>query len=400
MQKDAAVTAGKELIVQYHFGIQKHNYVRNGLPLPRDFDVNPHEMFDEVEKGIDTGKTFGQWIDANCFLILSIGTPRSHFLWSAFKVKKARLITDGRLSGPGWILNPPVRLDGPDWDECERSTKNIIGFRQIDGLEYAHTLMNLSRDHRRPGVFDARTISFVNELAEHVDVNDLRFDRFASAIVTQAAAGVHDTAEAGRCVDAVAKLTKTLTSLGWDGPWLKPYKDAARKLKATSQADGQSSNTPLATCVSPEQVEVLRKRLAELTARDRQDSFRSELLVAYGGRCAITGYSGDSALEAAHIRPFSGPSSSTLKNGLLLRADVHRLYDRHLIAINPKTRRIHLSKLLQESEFYDLHNCKLRLPKFKEQHPAANALQERWLEFVALEKSGSRTSDDQIIPTA
>ena len=384
--------------MQYHFGVQKHNYKLNGLP-QCDFDVNPHEMFDEVEKGIDTRKTFGQWIDANCFLILSIGNPRVHFLWSAFKVKRARLITDGRLSGPGWILNPPVRLGGPDWDECERATKNIIGFRQIDGLEYARTLMSLARNHRRPGVFDSRTISFVNELAEHVDVDDLRFDRLASAIVTQAAASVQDVAEASRCVDAVATLTKTLSSLGWDGPWLKPYKDAARKLKSTSQVDSQASNAPLAPCVSPEQVEVLRKRLAELTVRDRQDSFRSELLSAYGGRCAITGYSGDAALEAAHIRPFSGPSSSTLNNGLLLRADIHRLYDRHLIAINPKTRRIHLSKLLQESDFYDLHKGKLRLPKLKEWHPAADALQERWEEFLALEASGDRASGDQIIPS-
>ena len=48
---------------------------------------------------------------------------------------------------------------------------------------------------------------------------------------------------------------------------------------------------------------------------------------AYGGRCAITGYDVEEALQAAHIVPYLGPQSNTVNNGLLLRADVHNLFD-------------------------------------------------------------------------
>ncbi|MGC8480114.1 MAG: HNH endonuclease [Acidimicrobiales bacterium] len=66
-----------------------------------------------------------------------------------------------------------------------------------------------------------------------------------------------------------------------------------------------------------------------------QSGFRTLLLSAYERRCAITGENTLDTLEAAHIRPFADEESHDVRNGLLLRADFHRLYDRGLVSVTP-----------------------------------------------------------------
>jgi hypothetical protein len=57
-------------------------------------------------------------------------------------------------------------------------------------------------------------------------------------------------------------------------------------------------------------------------SRRGQAGFRAALLEAYRGRCAITGFDAAAALEGAHLRPYRGPESNTVTNGLLLSADL------------------------------------------------------------------------------
>jgi HNH endonuclease len=57
-----------------------------------------------------------------------------------------------------------------------------------------------------------------------------------------------------------------------------------------------------------------------------QSSFRVLVTDAYKRRCAITGENTLVALEAAHIVPYSKDGSHEIRNGLLLRADFHRLF--------------------------------------------------------------------------
>ncbi|KQO38892.1 hypothetical protein ASF05_03155 [Aeromicrobium sp. Leaf245] len=67
--------------------------------------------------------------------------------------------------------------------------------------------------------------------------------------------------------------------------------------------------------------------------RRGQPKFRAALLEAYAGRCAVTGSETVSVLEAAHIRPFADGGAAVVQNGLLLRADVHTLFDLGRIGI-------------------------------------------------------------------
>lgn len=81
----------------------------------------------------------------------------------------------------------------------------------------------------------------------------------------------------------------------------------------------------------------LRVRRLQLVAlRQGQPQFRDGLLKAYDGRCAVTGTAIEAILEAAHISPFRGPQTNFVSNGLLLRADVHTLFDLYLLTVTPQ----------------------------------------------------------------
>lgn len=81
-----------------------------------------------------------------------------------------------------------------------------------------------------------------------------------------------------------------------------------------------------------------------------QSSFRVLVTEAYQRRCAMTGESTLLALEAAHIMPFSKLGTHEVRNGLLLRADFHRLFDVGLVSVSPDLR-IRVSSRIREAWF-------------------------------------------------
>jgi hypothetical protein len=130
--------------------------------------------------------------------------------------------------------------------------------------------------------------------------------------------------------------------------------------------------------------------LREIVKRRGQPAFRRSLIAAYDGRCAITGCEVIPLLEAAHITPYLGPATNTVTNGLLLRADVHTLWDLALIAVEPRSRKVWVSSEVIDSSYRSLADRVLTLPLVLEARPSANALWEQWR--VSQEKSllGSR----------
>lgn len=69
-----------------------------------------------------------------------------------------------------------------------------------------------------------------------------------------------------------------------------------------------------------------------------QGTFRVTLLQAYDRQCAITREKAVPALEAEHIRPFAEVQPHYVTNGLLLRSDLHRLFDAGYITMTPELR--------------------------------------------------------------
>ncbi|MCT8164072.1 HNH endonuclease [Pseudomonas sp. 165] len=89
--------------------------------------------------------------------------------------------------------------------------------------------------------------------------------------------------------------------------------------------------------------------------RPRQGNFRASLLQRYGGACCITGCKVDTLLEAAHIIPYRGDQTDDASNGLLLRVDLHRLFDAHLVTINPGTFTVEVASAIQDAEYRAYH---------------------------------------------
>jgi predicted restriction endonuclease len=123
------------------------------------------------------------------------------------------------------------------------------------------------------------------------------------------------------------------------------------------------SNVKLDKAFSLENIEDKRKRTtASIVQRSGQSKFRQSLLEAYNGRCAITGCDVEEALDAAHIHPYSGSESDRVSNGLLLRADLHKLFDCYLLAIDPTTMEVHIAPSLANS-YGELAGKRLNLPE-------------------------------------
>lgn len=117
------------------------------------------------------------------------------------------------------------------------------------------------------------------------------------------------------------------------------------------------------------------RRLIETAVREGQDQFRLELLRAYGEKCAITEYDAVETLQAAHIYPYRGPATNRVSNGLLLRSDIHILFDRGAIAIDESWYRVLVKPHLQVTTYgLDLNGRRLLLPKRRADRPSTAAL--------------------------
>lgn len=113
----------------------------------------------------------------------------------------------------------------------------------------------------------------------------------------------------------------------------------------------------------PKNIEDARNRVAASIVRRRgQAAFRKKLLAAYAERCAITGCDQPEVLEAAHIHPYRGQQTNAVANGVLLRADLHTLFDLYLIAIEPDTRLIRLAPALSKSDYAQYEGMPLNTP--------------------------------------
>ena len=115
--------------------------------------------------------------------------------------------------------------------------------------------------------------------------------------------------------------------------------------------------------------------LAEVKRRQGGPRFRRALLNAYEGRCAMTGYDAPPALEAAHIVPYRGPQTNHPANGLLLRADMHDLFDMGLVAVETDTMRLRLAADLAGTKYEPYEGERLLLPRDKAVRPSIEALE-------------------------
>ncbi len=104
---------------------------------------------------------------------------------------------------------------------------------------------------------------------------------------------------------------------------------------------------------------------AEFLTRGRlgQGTFRILVTEAYGRNCAITSEKTLPVLEAAHILPFANEGPNVTSNGLLLRSDLHTLFDLGYLTVTPELN-VEVSRTIKErfkngKNYYSLHGRRL-----------------------------------------
>lgn len=85
--------------------------------------------------------------------------------------------------------------------------------------------------------------------------------------------------------------------------------------------------------------------------RDGQSAFRKKILETYNYRCCISSCPIESVLEAAHVTQYNGLKSDVVTNGMCLRADLHKLWDKYMIAIHPESKQVEIADVLENTDY-------------------------------------------------
>ncbi len=109
-----------------------------------------------------------------------------------------------------------------------------------------------------------------------------------------------------------------------------------------------------------------------------QGIFRVKVFDAYGRACAVTREHSLPVLEAAHIKPFASGGEHAVSNGLSLRSDLHRLFDRGYVTIDEEERFVVGRRLRDDFEngrsYYGLHGQELAVPSEAAMRPSSTAI--------------------------
>ncbi|SMC95081.1 HNH endonuclease [Pedobacter nyackensis] len=111
----------------------------------------------------------------------------------------------------------------------------------------------------------------------------------------------------------------------------------------------------------------------QVNGRIGQERFKSAVLKAYNHRCCISGDPTPELLEASHIQSYLNINSNHIQNGILLRIDLHRLFDNGLLYIDEEYT-IHISSVLKNDYYYSFCGKKINLPTNSKDYPSVEAL--------------------------
>ncbi|MBI2677258.1 MAG: HNH endonuclease [Candidatus Koribacter versatilis] len=109
-----------------------------------------------------------------------------------------------------------------------------------------------------------------------------------------------------------------------------------------------------------------------------QGAFRVLVTDSYLRKCALSSSHILHILEAAHIKPFSQGGTHSPTNGLLLRQDIHTLFDRGYITVTPELR-VEVSRRIREEfnngeDYYKMQGRPINLPELRQLQPSLEAL--------------------------
>lgn len=152
------------------------------------------------------------------------------------------------------------------------------------------------------------------------------------------------------------------------------------RLEATAFPDLTGESRPDDDFPDPPEIPGGYARTAPGKRRIGQGIFQAIVLDAYGRQCAITRERALPALDAAHIRSYQSRPEHDVRNGLLLRSDVHRLFDAGYVTVTPEYR-VEVSSRIRDDfndgeNYLRLHGEAIVVPQVPVWRPDPEAL--RW----------------------
>ncbi|PGH59230.1 hypothetical protein CRT60_00935 [Azospirillum palustre] len=166
--------------------------------------------------------------------------------------------------------------------------------------------------------------------------------------------------------------------------WIPVDLQAADYLTGIEVGDADGEKTVEPREVSADALGTSERVKATGTRRPAQERFRNTMLNHYQHTCAVTGAMTRATLEAAHIQVLDGHDDNAPDNGVLLRSDVHRLLDRHLITLSSDGQTIEVSPFLTDPHYAFLAGAPVSRP-FIGRPPSLEKIAERRREYRAAE---------------
>ena len=195
--------------------------------------------------------------------------------------------------------------------------------------------------------------------------------------------------------DWFAQLSKTIPQARGKSPQFWPrigirseedverFEEAVQALYTATPTASVASTDPTSKNSIQQALPSIDERvLSVILTRRGQPGFRAALLKAYRSTCAFSGCIDHAVLEAAHIVPHAEQEDYRTSNGILLRADIHTLFDLQLISVNPSSGRIAVAPSLS-SQYKHFHGMTLQLPVENRDYPDHLALMQHYQSWRA-----------------
>lgn len=280
------------------------------------------------------------------------------------------------------------------WRLLDARSEPLPGVRQPTFLPI-ETLLSYAAshvvEHRRFGSTTAKSAPTpVPELARLFKrPNSSVLAKMANLDGSRPNGGRHDSAVADALSGDEDLLRKLYTTIfdaarraGVDSARLPDFLGIYRATVATGETDavveGAEPTSPVEEAFRRSMFGSSEMVTRALRSRRGQPAFRQRLMETYDGTCGVTSSRVQPLLEAAHILPHARGGTYEIRNGLLLRADVHTLFDFGYLAIDPTTWTTVVHESLSGTEYSpQFHGRPFRLPAARSHWPDAELLLER-----------------------
>ena len=213
-------------------------------------------------------------------------------------------------------------------------------------------------------------ITIARQDGDDVDISMAMFVNKANAVAEK---GMLDDSEISTTVAIKTAIVELHPYLSYFNDHIIRYR--CRSTGTTSAVDTDLEKSEYIEPFDPAALQDARKRIIRaINVRRGQGKFRAGILKAYNHRCCISECIVDEVNEAAHIIPYIGDTTNDIRNGLLLRADIHTLFDRHMIWIDPEDWTVHIDSTLLNSEYKQYAGAPFYPPQNKADWPDRTAL--------------------------